>query len=391
MKSPIRVLHLIQYGKLGGGVNKTLITQLAAMDSNRFKTYAIAAESGPFVDELRKHLDEIAVIPAPQSILYQSREQVKLGISNLINFLQLVPFFLRCARFIMTRQIDVIHCHNLKTNFFGIVLGKLCRVKTICHIRSATPLGIMGRIYEWGATQIVSVSAGARDASFSQLARPEKHLVIYNGRDLDEFRPDSGTQAGNLRKELNLPQQQTIVGIVGGLIRWKGHTTFIQAAHLVLQQQPDMHFLIVGDADYESPQYIDELKNLITTLGIENSITFTGYRTDVNLIYNTIDILVSSSWYEALGGVMIEAMASAKPVIGTNSGGTPEIIHDQVTGLLVPVQDPDALAAALLPLSRDSSLRDEMGKQGRQRVEMLFSVARYVEDIQNLYARLATS
>ena len=169
------------------------------------------------------------------------------------------------------------------------------------------------------------------------------------------------------------------------MIRWKGHVTFLEAASKVLAKVPDTRFLIVGNADYEDSSYQEELHTLVETLNVGDKVNFIGYRSDVHSIYAVIDVLVSASWYEPLGGVIIEAMASGKPVIGTWVAGTPEIIENGKTGLLVPAKNSTKMADAIVTILQNEQLKDEMGRAGRIRAEKLFAVERYVEDMQTEY------
>ncbi len=384
METLVNVLFLIQYGKIGGGINKTLTSQLSMMDRTRFNIYVIAAEDGPIVDVLKPLVDNITVISVPKSVLYKKRDKIS---NNLlwapIDFLKLLPFFVKSYLFIRRTKIDVMHCNNLKTNFLGVVLSKISRVPVICHIRSATSLGIMGKVYEWGATSIISVSYGAQALSFGGTRETKKHKVIYNGRDLTEFGPKFSDE--KIRQELGICKNELVVAIIGGLIRWKGHMTFLEAASKIVDKVPNTKFLIVGNADYEDPHYQEELYNLVESLGIGDKVLFTGYRGDIHSIYAVIDVLVSASWYEPLGGVIIEAMASCKPVVGTKAAGTPEIIEDGKTGLLVPPKHPEKMADAVVTILQNERLRTEMGRAGRVRAENMFTIERYVEDMQSEY------
>ena len=388
MEKPINILFLVQYGKVGGGVNKSLTSQLSKMDRTRFNTYVLATEEGPIIDELRPLINGMIVISVPKSILYRKRGEINFKLFlALFDFFKLIPFFIRGIRFIMQAKIDVIHCNNLKTNLFGIILSKITRVPVICHIRSATSLGFMGKFFEWGATSIVSVSYGARMLSFNGHRETPKHKVIYNGRDLNEFKPNSSNK--EIRHELGIHDHELVVAIIGGLIQWKGHITFLEAAKKVLAKAPDTAFLIVGNVDYEDSSYQEELNDLVETFNIGNRVIFIGYRSDINSIYAVIDVLVSASWYEPLGGVIIEAMACGKPVIGTRAAGTPEIIDHGKTGLLVPVNNSTKMADAIVTILQNEQLKDEMGRAGRIRAENMFAVERYVKDMQSEYESLA--
>jgi glycosyltransferase involved in cell wall biosynthesis len=120
-------------------------------------------------------------------------------------------------------------------------------------------------------------------------------------------------------------------------------------------------------------------------LGINNNVIFTGYRCDIPELMSALDILVSASWAEPFGLVVIEAMAAAKPVIGTKSGGIPEIVLDNKTGRLVPPHDPDSLANAIIEIAQDAELMEAMGRSGRQRAEEVYSSELWIRRITSVF------
>ncbi|MDH4258411.1 MAG: glycosyltransferase, partial [Candidatus Aminicenantes bacterium] len=116
----------------------------------------------------------------------------------------------------------------------------------------------------------------------------------------------------------------------------------------------------------------------------------TGYREDIPQIMSCLDIAVlpSTSHLEGLSRVIIEAMASGKPVIATDAGGNPEAVEDGKTGILVPPGEPDRLARAILELARDANKRKRMGEAGRKRAEQLFSIEMNVTRIEKIYEEI---
>ncbi|PIU68061.1 MAG: glycosyltransferase family 1 protein, partial [Armatimonadetes bacterium CG07_land_8_20_14_0_80_40_9] len=150
--------------------------------------------------------------------------------------------------------------------------------------------------------------------------------------------------------------------------------------------QTNIKFLIVGDGPLR-----EELKEQSKDLGIEDEVTFTGSRQDIPEIMAALDIFVLTSIKEHFGRVVIEAMACGKPVIATNSGAVPEIVEDKVTGILVPPEDSEKLAEAIIELLEDKEKAKEMGIAGRKRVEELFSIEKHTRQIEEVYLSLLSS
>ena len=130
--------------------------------------------------------------------------------------------------------------------------------------------------------------------------------------------------------------------------------------------------------------YEEETVKLAEKLGIKQKVSFLGFQSNVSAICRYADILVYPSYREAFSLSSVEAMAWAKPVIASRTGGIPEVVEDGVTGILCEPGDVDQFARALSRLVEDSDLRSEMGKSGRERAKKIFSIARLAEDVANI-------
>ncbi|MFZ5800487.1 MAG: glycosyltransferase, partial [Candidatus Omnitrophota bacterium] len=144
--------------------------------------------------------------------------------------------------------------------------------------------------------------------------------------------------------------------------------------------------LVIGDGPEQQ-----RLADSVQRLGLGAKIIFTGLRKDVREFIRGIDILVLPSLREGLPVAALEAMAAGKPVIATNVGGTPELISDGETGLLVKPADPLALSGALEKLLSDRQLAQTMGERGRKRVENYFSLAKMINETEKLYEECLSS
>ena len=198
---------------------------------------------------------------------------------------------------------------------------------------------------------------------------PDKIEVLHNAIDLEDWDKRTAAIDGSLREELGVPLGRPIVGLVARLDRVKGQHTFLRAAELVAQAYPNAVFLLVGVVRPTSrwavfADYFREVEALAQRSALQGRVRFVGWRTDLPRVMSSLDILVQPSLRETFGRVLIEAMASRKPVIATRVGGMPEIVVDGETGLIVPPEDPPALAAAILSLLRDPVRSRAMGEAG---------------------------
>ncbi len=205
--------------------------------------------------------------------------------------------------------------------------------------------------------------------------------VIHHGTDVEAFAATTQT-AAETRRQLDLPPDYVCVGIVGRIAPEKGHRHLLEAVRLVGDAYP-LRCVVIGDGPEEQA-----MKSLAGELGVSDRVVFTGFRDDVNNAISALDIVaVPSTWDEPCSAVVQQGMALGKPVIGTRVGGTPEMIVDGETGLLVPPADADALAVALAGLAGDAFGRRRMGDAGRARVERLFSLSVMTDKIEALYHR----
>jgi len=179
-----------------------------------------------------------------------------------------------------------------------------------------------------------------------------------------------------------LPRGCPVVGNVAALVAHKGQRYLIAAAAQVVRSVPDVRFLILGEGELRPA-----LERQVRELGLERHVLLPGFTADVGGLQKSFDVFAMSSVTEGLGSAMLDAMADRVPVVATRAGGIPEAITDERDGLLVPPQDAKALAAALVRLLRDPSLRQQLGDAGRERIIEEFSVDRMVERTVDAYEK----
>jgi glycosyltransferase involved in cell wall biosynthesis len=180
-----------------------------------------------------------------------------------------------------------------------------------------------------------------------------------------------------------------LIGIVGRISPWKGQHIFLRAAVTIRERFPGARFQIIGSALFDEADYEKEVRDLAVTLGLGEAVEFTGFRQDVPELIARLDILAhASTTGEPFGQVVAEGMISGKPVVATNGGGVPEIIEDGISGLLVPMDDAPALAAAIIRLIEHPEKAQEIAKAGRQRICDHFMIAHTAGKVQRIYEEL---
>jgi glycosyltransferase involved in cell wall biosynthesis len=194
----------------------------------------------------------------------------------------------------------------------------------------------------------------------TRLRPPRPALIVAPGAPLPPADPD--------RPALDLPREVPVVGLVGRLQPWKGQDRLLHAQALLRERGLEMHLVIVGgDAYGLSSAYAESLPSLVSRLGLTDAVTLTGQVADAGPYIDQMDILVNASDPEPFGIVLLEAMGRGVAVVAVDAGGPGEFIDHGRTGLLAHSGEPSALADTLEPLLVSSSLRDAIGRAGRER------------------------
>jgi glycosyltransferase involved in cell wall biosynthesis len=188
----------------------------------------------------------------------------------------------------------------------------------------------------------------------------EKILSVPNGIHVDRFAPASVEDRRRLREALGVPGDTRLAGFVGRLTWAKDHATLIRGFHRVREQCTDTALVLIGDGPLRS-----ELEALAQAEGVAARVFFLGDRNDIHALLRGLDLFVMSSVTEGYSIALLEACASALPIVATNVGGNPEIVRDGVNGTLVAAGEPAALAAAMIDILGDEVRARAMGQAGR--------------------------
>ena len=203
--------------------------------------------------------------------------------------------------------------------------------------------------------------------------------VIYNGVDSNRFSPM--TSCDHLYDEWKIPRSAQIIGMMGRVNSWKGQADFLKAANIVMEKNPNVYTVFVGSAFDGEEWREEELAKSISDSPYKDRIINTGYRNDSEAIYQLYDIFVLPSTNpDPLPTVILEAMATGKPIVGYKHGGVCEMVEENYNGLLAEVCNPIDLAVKIENLLEDESLRIKMGENSRKRLLEYFSIESYVQN-----------
>lgn len=366
-----------------GGTEQHVVSLGRALDSSRFELhFACLRRWGHFLKEI-----ETCQIPLTE-----------YKISSLYSP-QAFRQQLRFASYLRQNRMRIVHSYNFYPNVFAIPAARLAGVPVIvASIRDTgvylTPRQRRAQKFICRLADRILVNAEAvRQWLIAEGYQPKKIAVIRNGIDL--FRFAKKDRNGNLRQEFGLPAHAPLVAVLSRLTRLKGFEDFLEAAAIVAAHFQEARFLVMGDhfivrdgAIVEDIAYRRELQSYAARLGIGGRVIFTGYRLDVPEVLSEVAVSVLPSLSEGLSNAVLESMAAGVPVVATRVGGSPEVIEEGITGLLVPPRNPAALARAICRLLENPELASTFGQAGRQRVAECFSLERMVRETECFYLNL---
>ncbi|TKJ41745.1 hypothetical protein CEE37_04025 [candidate division LCP-89 bacterium B3_LCP] len=295
-------------------------------------------------------------------------------------------FLVRAGNLIRKQRIEVMHLHRSRDLASFSLLRRNPRLLTLqieSRLHKKDPLH---RFYYARLDRLLTITERMRGfASEALPVDPGDIFTLHYGLDVDSFMKDAGDKDSFLR-QYDIPNDAILVGLIGRLEESKGQHILLRAFADIYRQKPEVYIFIVGETPPEGSDYDASLKNLANTLGVSDRVRFVKFQTDLSPVYSALDIFVLASREEAFGLVLLEAMAFGLPIIATNAGGVPEIIQNNLNGLLVEPHNPEALSDALNSLIDDPKLRRGIGTKGYEIVRERFSIKKHLEALESHFA-----
>lgn len=296
----------------------------------------------------------------------------------------------RTVRLLRRHRADVVHVHTCRPTGARrvAVAAKLAGVPAVIRTEHLPPdvnAGPRARLavapFDALTDYVVALSDGDRAAQIRRLGRsPAKIVRTYTGVDLSKLDPRHDVERA--KRRLGLDPHVATIGVVGRLVEQKGVTHLLDAVHALRQDGFDFQVLIAGDGDLRAP-----LEAKAAALGIDDVVSFLGYRDDVLDVMHAIDIAVMPSLWEGFSLTMLEFMALGKPLVTSDHWSFREALEDGRTGLLAPTGDDRAMAAAVARLLVDPGLRRRLSAAALERVRANYTLERVSEVTMALYDR----
>ena len=301
----------------------------------------------------------------------------------------------RLRRFASTHEVDLLHANDTRSGFPAGLAARVGGPPAIVHVRDRLPDGRLGR----AAGALTSRTADAVLSNSEFVAEGfggarSRLSVVPNAVDTERFDPQRYDRAAE-RARLGLAEDEDAIAIVGHLTPLKAQDDAVRMlAHLRGRERP-VRLLIVGSVKFTGPGTAEDnvgferrLRELVADLDLADRVELLGEREDVAAVLAASDVLVTPSWREGFGRVVLEGMAMELPVVATDVGGPAEIVRPGEDGVLLPPRAPERWAEAVADLLDGPDRGKGMGRTARERVRREYGIDRYVAGVTGIYESL---
>jgi glycosyltransferase involved in cell wall biosynthesis len=379
---PVRIMRIITELQISGpALQAVLLT--ASLNRLGYEGLLVSGGSGSEADSMAQTAAEYgietAIVP-----------EIKPGL-NLLTGWRATRALVRLMR---AYKPDVVHTHTTSAGFYGRIAARIAGIPVVVHTLHEHPFRgyynrlqtvlfiMMERIGARLSDSIITLSEGLRRELIDtyRVTTRNRINVLPVGFDLHTY-AQTPRRGGAFRGDWQIEADVPLIGVIGRLLPVKNLPLFLQAAKIVHQKLPHARFAVVGDGEERAA-----LQALARELGLGDAVIFTGWQRRLERIYSDLDVLVNSSWNEGTPIPIIESLAAGCPVVATAVGGIPDLLDRGRMGMLVPADDAQTLADAIL-----STLAQPPDMRGAQRaMQDRYGIDRLAQDVGSLYRGLLT-
>ncbi len=380
----MKICHVITRMIVGGAQENTLFTIKGHLENGHETVLVTGPTEGP-EGRLLQHQK-----------LPNLKVEVLENLQREIHWTSEFSTIKELERIFRRESFDVVHTHSSKAGILGRIAAKRCNIPVIVHTVHGQSFhqyqsNFKNRIFimaeRFAAKRCHRIFAVA-DAMIDQcveagIAPRTKYQTVYSGMDLEPYL--NITRDEELAKELNISDDTFVVGKIARLFELKGHKYLIKAAAAVIEEIPNIKFLLIGDGILRQ-----ELSDQIEAAGLKDYFIFTGLvdPSEIPRYVGLMDVLVHLSLREGLARTLVQAMAAKVPVVSYKIDGAPEVVIDGETGYLCAPESDLAVSAALVKLYKDPETRKEMGIIGQDFVRIKWDWHTMVTQLEAAYEEL---
>ena len=362
------ILHLIDTTG-HGGAETVLKTLVCGLDRSRFQSYVLLSDYGWLYDQLTGKPDVTVIV-------FNGKGRLNFSLLH------------KLGKVIRKYKIDLIHTHLFGSSFYGSLASFLFRVPVVATFHGIPdwhPEDLFNKLKLYiiygNAKATIFVSEYLK-RYFEDIASryPKNSLCIYNGVSLPK---NQKTDVKGAKQRLGFAEEDTLITSVGNIKPIKGYDILLRAARTVLDQLPDIKFVVAG-----APIIDDDYQNLLrlrSDLELDGSFFFIGYQENPEIVLKASDLFVLSSISEGFSLSIVEAMAHKLPIVATKSGGPEEILENDITGRLVAHRSSTELGQSIIEVMRNRKFKRTIAENGYRCFLNKFSEARMIQQYQELY------
>lgn len=388
----MRVLMVILNNHIGG-ISVRAIEIAKRLHKYDIETqFVVPNEKGDLAERLQYHNLKTEKIllerPSPRRMWSNIKWLMTFPISILI-----------LTHIILRDKVDIVHVNGL-ANLQAPIAALLTRRKIVWHLANTMYPPLIVSILMPVIVRIAYVITISKEveAFYYQSGKYQNEQypnrqIVHEPVDTEWFSPScvSEKTRSEVRKELSIKKDTILIGVIGNIVPVKGHEFLLKALPPITMKYPNACAVFVGSVFETQKDYFESLNRLAVDLDIYNQVRFLGLRQDVRELLASFDLFVLPSIFEGTPIAILEAMSMEKAIIATYVGGIPDVIDEDISGVLVEPKSPSMLATAIIELIENEPKRVFMGKNGRKKVKRFFSIERCAEAHRHIYENLAAN
>lgn len=403
-----RKILYIHHGSEMGGAPRSLLYLIQGLTSS-YRAIVCCVKDGDAAQRFRDQGIETLIRPGIETFNHTTAGWYPLHnpqalLSLLIHLLRFLPSVLRTRDVVREVQPDLVHLNSLV--LLPSALGvKWAGVPLVWHVRESVArghLGIRRAILRWCVQKLADEIVFICEDNRRELGVHDKGVVVYNFVDFRRF--DRRIPGGLIRQEMGLASEDKVVLFLGGMNKIKGVLPLLEALHRVRRSMPQMRCLVCNSFTAPQTWRARMVRRLLRLVGaktfsqkieavrqrhkMDRYVQLLPFYTDVEKLIAASDLVVVPKVEPHFARPVIEAGAMARPVVASRIGGVEEVVQDRITGILVPPNDPQALAEAIEAVLADEELSAAMGEAGYQQARQLFCAEKNVQQTMTVYEKL---
>ena len=368
-KNKIRILHVAQ---AAGGVDRYIRMLLKYLDKEKFENILVCSQDF-HEEDYRDLVDSFEQVEMTRAIGGRDLKAIK-GVRALIK----------------KYNPDIVYAHSSKAGAIARAADIGLRNRCVynphgwafnmrCSAKKKAMYTAIEKIAAPFCDKIICISDAEKQSALDKkICREDKLQVIFNGVDIESY--ENGVRGAIKRKDLNIPEDAFVVGMVGRMSPQKAPDVFVKMAKQVKDEVPNAHFIIVGNGNQE-----DEIRKYAEDNGFSNSLHITGWVDNPMSYVELFDVACLLSRWEGFGLALPEYMMAGKPIVASRVDAIPNIIRNGENGLLVEVDDDIGASNAVLRILREDGLRKKIVAQGLEDVHNRFNARRVSEEHSKLF------